>query len=160
MEHIDTSSDDEEINLRKCKSDDEVVRNAAINKSYKLTSETVNIDSFEMKREIGKGAYGKVWLVKKKDTGEEYAMKMIRFSKTVTESFAQNLLNERNIFGVVSGEHVVTALYVFVHKNYICFIMECMYGGDFRGILEEECCIEELEIARPYVAELVLAIEY
>jgi serine/threonine protein kinase len=55
---------------------------------------------------------------------------------------------------------VVTALFVFVHKNYICFIMECMYGGDFRGILEEESRLDEVDVAKPYLAELVLAIEY
>ena len=38
--------------------------------------------------------------------------------------------------------------------------MECMYGGDFRGILNDVCALDEIELAKPYIAELVLAIEY
>ena len=145
---------------RRCVSDSAVVNVAQKNENYREASNRIGIRDFILLKQIGKGAYGKVWLVRKKNTSDEYAMKLIRFAKNIDESFAENLMNERNIFGMVSGEHVVTALFSFIHKNYICFCMECMYGGDFRGILDEEARLDEKEIALPYLAELVLAIEY
>ena len=144
---------------RKCVSDSAVV-NIIESDMWKEKSSRLDVTDFDMLKQIGKGAYGKVWLVRKKNSTDEYAMKLVRFSKNIDESFAENLLTERNIFRKVTGEHVVTALFTFIHKNYICFIMECMYGGDFRGILDEEVILDEKEIAKPYLAEQVLAIEY
>jgi serine/threonine protein kinase len=38
--------------------------------------------------------------------------------------------------------------------------MECMTGGDFRRIIDDEGCLDEREVVKFYVAELVLAVEY
>jgi serine/threonine protein kinase len=64
--------------VRKCVSEDAALNTSKRNQSYKEQSERINIHSFDMIRQIGKGAYGKVWLVRKKDTKDEYAMKLIR----------------------------------------------------------------------------------
>ena len=38
---------------------------------------SVNLQDFDFIRLLGVGAFGSVWLVKKKNTGDEYAMKII-----------------------------------------------------------------------------------
>jgi len=43
-------------------------------------SNLIQKDDFEYLRMISKGAYGKVWLVKRKATNEIYAMKVINFA--------------------------------------------------------------------------------
>jgi len=40
--------------------------------------DSVNLDNFLLKTVIGKGSYAKVVLVKKKDTGEIFAMKILK----------------------------------------------------------------------------------
>ena len=44
----------------------------------KSESETVGIDSFVVKKVLGRGSFGKVLLVQKRDTGKYYAMKSLR----------------------------------------------------------------------------------
>ena len=44
----------------------------------KSESETVGIDSFVVKKVLGRGSFGKVLLVQKRDTGKFYAMKSLR----------------------------------------------------------------------------------
>ena len=41
------------------------------------------MNDFEFIELLGKGAYGKVWLVKKKSTGDSYAMKIVDWSDRV-----------------------------------------------------------------------------
>merc|ERR1712032_1254481 len=118
----------------------------------------IQLQDFSMLKKIGEGGYGHVMLVRHKKTKDIYAMKIIRFSSEVSDAFMQNLINERNIFQVISGEHVVTAHFSFVHKNYCCFAMEFLPGGDFGDLLREEEYLDEMTEARPYIAELVLAI--
>ena len=43
----------------------------------------MTIDDFEFIKMIGKGAYGKVWLVRKKGMGDLYAMKIIQCTDAV-----------------------------------------------------------------------------
>jgi protein kinase A len=58
----------------------------------------VTLADFEMLKKIGEGGYGYVMLVRQKDTGDFYALKIIRFKDEVDDSFKENLINERKIF--------------------------------------------------------------
>lgn len=58
----------------------------------KRIANEVNLDSFEMNCVIGKGAYAKVLLVRKKDTKELYALKVLKKS-----GIKQDARIERNI---------------------------------------------------------------
>lgn len=120
----------------------------------------VSLADFEMLKKIGEGGYGYVMLVRHKDTGDNYALKIIRFKDDVDDSFKENLINERKIFQIISGEHVVSAHYSFIHKNYVCFAMEFMPGGDFSDLMQEYEYLDEYQEAKHYAAELVLCIEY
>ena len=44
----------------------------------------VGIQDFHLIKLIGKGAYGRVWLVKRKATEDYYAMKIINFAEKVS----------------------------------------------------------------------------
>jgi len=63
------------------------------------------------------------------------------------------------VFGRAQKDFVVRALFTFTHDTFICFAMEYMLGGDFGDILHKYCCLEE-DVARFYIAEIVLALEY
>ncbi len=54
-------------------------------KSQVVNNADVGWDDFEILKEVGKGAYGTVWLVKKKQTGKLYAMKTVDWADRVIE---------------------------------------------------------------------------
>jgi serine/threonine protein kinase len=129
-------------------------------RSKKIFTESheVTINSFDFLALISKGAYGRVWLVRKIASGDLYAMKIIDFAERMTDNLFANIKNESDIFGMVNGEFVVKAAFTFVHENYICFVMEYMMGGDLGALLERFGVLDE-STCRFYLAELVLAIE-
>ena len=119
----------------------------------------VGMQDFEFIKIIGKGAYGRVWLVKKKTTEDLYAIKIINFAELLERNQLKSLKAERDIFGVITSDFVVKAVWTFRHKNYLCFVIEYMIGGDFGGILERYTCLEE-DTTKFYAAEVVLALEH
>jgi serine/threonine protein kinase len=67
---------------------------------------------------IGKGAYGKVLLVKKKEQGnpaggELYAMKVLKKSEILRRNQVEHTMTERRILGTVRHPFIVKMDYAF-----------------------------------------------
>ena len=120
--------------------------------------DTVTINDFLFIKLISKGAFGRVWLVKRKLTGEYYAMKIINFADKLTNNHLTMLKNENDIFKLLKGDMFVNAIFTFSHENFICFVMEYMYGGDLGALLHKEVYFTE-NIAKYYIAEIILAVD-
>lgn len=70
--------------------------------TYKDTPDApLTIDSFDLLKVIGKGSFGKVMQVRKKDTGRIYAMKTIRKAHIVSRSEVTHTLAERTVLAQV-----------------------------------------------------------
>ena len=128
----------------------------------------IGINDFEEIKLISKGAFGRVVLVKRKATNDYYAMKIINLGEKTMKNNAkelENLRKEDKIFGLTQKseafqkDFIVRADFTFVHETYICFVMEYIIGGDFGDILNNYGCLEE-SVARFYIAEMILAVEY
>lgn len=117
------------------------------------------VKDFVVLSKIGKGAFGEVVKVQKKSTKDIYALKFIKIGDKLTKSQLKNLLNERNIFHKVDSDFVTKAYYSFIYKNYACFVMEFIDGGDLKKLLQEEVLFSEQE-AKFYLAEIIFGISY
>ena len=120
---------------------------------------SLSIKDFECIRLINKGAFGRVWLVKRKSTNDLYAMKIVNIlDHIVNKKDTKFLEAECKIYDVITSEFVVKALFQFTHETFLCFVTEYMIGGDFGYLLNEYKCLDE-EVAKFYIAELILAID-
>ena len=60
----------------------------------------INITQFETLKLLGKGSFGDVNLVRKKDTNKLYALKVIwKHNKTARVNFMDSVFNERDVLG-------------------------------------------------------------
>lgn len=55
----------------------------------------MNESSFEILRTLGKGYFGRVFLVEKKDSGDLYALKVISKLDIIKKNFFDNLKYEK-----------------------------------------------------------------
>ena len=121
---------------------------------------TFGLKDFKYVKILGQGAFGKVFQVKRNNTKDLYAMKVIPITNKISQETIKNLLNERNIFSVVASKYCVNALFTFVHeKQFVIFVMDYLPGKDMRYLLDEYGCFDECW-AKYYMANQIEAIEY
>lgn len=121
----------------------------------------MSLEEFEFMGELGQGAYGKIFLVKRKNTSDLYAMKVLGIKKEINRSELSKILNERDVFTRLNSPFCVSALTSFVYKALIFFVMEYVPGKDlFFQVFEEEEIMFNSFILRNYLAEIVLGLKH
>lgn len=77
----------------------------------KIKFSAIKISDFEVIRELGKGHFGKVLLVRRKTTQDEFAVKLIPMQRSLDQKDQENLSSEAQIFRMISSQFVVKAYY-------------------------------------------------
>jgi hypothetical protein len=102
----------------------------------------ISLEDFEIIKGLSSGAYGKICLVKKRSSGDFFAMKII--DKEKTESFQESFIrSELAIMRNVDNDYVTKFYYSFQNSQYLFFVMEYMNGGDLGNLLHFFTRIEE-----------------
>lgn len=73
----------------------------------------MSVDDFVSIKVIGKGSYGKVLLVRKVDSGELLAMKILRKDHIERRNQVEHTLTERNILQRCNHPFIVKLRYAF-----------------------------------------------
>uniref|UniRef100_A0A6Q2XKJ6 non-specific serine/threonine protein kinase n=1 Tax=Esox lucius TaxID=8010 RepID=A0A6Q2XKJ6_ESOLU len=124
----------------------------------RLKRTRLGLDDFESLKVIGRGAFGEVRLVQKKDTGHIYAMKILRKADMLEKEQVAHIRAERDILVEADGAWVVKMFYSFQDKRNLYLIMEFLPGGDMMTLLMKKDTLSE-EATQFYIAETVLAID-
>nr|CAH8842034.1 unnamed protein product [Trichobilharzia regenti] len=121
----------------------------------------VNAENFNIQRVIGKGGYGKVFLVQKVDgidQGKLYAMKVLKKARLVcNEKDKAHTVSERNILEILQHPFLVKLHYAFQNHSNLYIVLEYCHGGELFNYLEREGALLE-NAACFYASEIVLAI--
>lgn len=75
--------------------------------------ESIGLEDFEVMKVVGQGAFGKVYQVRKKDSLEIYAMKVVRKDKIVEKNHAEYMKAERDILTKIDHPFIVQLRYSF-----------------------------------------------
>ncbi|XP_065113834.2 ribosomal protein S6 kinase beta-2-like [Paramisgurnus dabryanus] len=124
-------------------------------------SERVGADCFELLSVLGKGAYGKVFQVRKvqgAQTGKIYAMKVLRKAKIICNAKdTAHTRAEREILETIRHPFIVELWYAFQTDGKLYLILECLSGGELFMQLEKEGIFME-DTACFYLGEITLAL--
>nr|XP_054412823.1 serine/threonine-protein kinase 38 isoform X3 [Pongo abelii] len=124
----------------------------------RLKRTRLGLEDFESLKVIGRGAFGEVRLVQKKDTGHVYAMKILRKADMLEKEQVGHIRAERDILVEADSLWVVKMFYSFQDKLNLYLIMEFLPGGDMMTLLMKKDTLTEEE-TQFYIAETVLAID-
>ena len=120
---------------------------------------SVNVDSFVTISVIGKGSYAKVLLVRKKDDGHIYAMKILKKKTIEQKKQLSHISTEKNVLLALKDDPFFVKIhYSFQNEKKLFFVLDYCPGGEMFSILQKRNRLTENE-ARFYAAQLVLAIE-
>ena len=118
-----------------------------------------SIKDFEIIKPISKGAFGSVYLSKKKNTGDYFAIKVLKKADMIAKNQVTNVRAERAIM-MIQGESdfVAKLFWTFQSKDYLYLVMEYLNGGDCAALIKQLGGLPE-EWAKRYLAEVILGLE-
>lgn len=127
------------------------------------SEEKVSMENFALLRMLGKGAYGKVFLVRKiggRDHGEIYAMKVLRKIRVLSKpKTLEHTLAERQVLERLRGvPFFVNLYYAFQTDTKLHIVMEYVRGGE---LFTHLCSHGSFDVksAKFIIAELIAAID-
>ncbi|KAI9205400.1 uncharacterized protein BJ171DRAFT_423179 [Polychytrium aggregatum] len=118
-----------------------------------------SIKDYEIVKPISKGAFGSVYLARKKITGDYYAIKVLKKADMIAKNQVMNIKAERMILTQLDSPYVVKLYYSFQSKDNLYLVMEYLNGGDLAALIKNSGSLDE-KWAKQYIAEVVLGLEF
>ncbi|XP_057615488.1 myotonin-protein kinase isoform X6 [Chionomys nivalis] len=116
-------------------------------------------DDFEILKVIGRGAFSEVAVVKMKQTGQVYAMKIMNKWDMLKRGEVSCFREERDVLVKGDRRWITQLHFAFQDENYLYLVMEYYVGGDLLTLLSKFGERIPAEMARFYLAEIVMAID-
>lgn len=115
------------------------------------------LSDFEFRKLIGKGTFGKVFMVQNKFSGELYAMKCIRKDVILENEQMENIQLEKEILYQIAHPFLVNMEFVFQNEFRIYFLMKFVKGGElFRHLVTVKRFPEDQ--AKFFAAQVAMAL--
>lgn len=124
---------------------------------FTTAGKKVSTNDFDVLNVIGKGSFGKVLMVRKKDTGEVFAMKEMNKEVIERENLLEHTFAEKSILQKISHPFVVTLHYAFQTKDRLYLVLDLLSGGELFFHLSQVGKFDEWR-AKFYCAEIGLAL--
>eukprot|EP00184_Porphyridium_aerugineum_P006015 CAMPEP_0184695932 /NCGR_PEP_ID=MMETSP0313-20130426/3391_1 /TAXON_ID=2792 /ORGANISM="Porphyridium aerugineum, Strain SAG 1380-2" /LENGTH=630 /DNA_ID=CAMNT_0027154459 /DNA_START=247 /DNA_END=2139 /DNA_ORIENTATION=+ len=133
--------------------------------AFPYTGDQVAAQEFVKIKLLGRGAIGRVYLVRHKDDLREkpnlYAIKVLDKSEMIARNKVARVRTEREILATVNHPYVVHLYASFQTSTRLYYVMEYMQGGELYKLLQKQphSRLDE-SVVRLYTAQIVLALEY
>jgi len=142
--------------------DEHVTGEIWIQTTFTATRNKVHLkpSDFEFLKLIGRGTFGRVFQVRKRDTKRIYAMKVLSKKEIVAKKEVAHTIGERKILQrSLECPFLVGLKFSFQTEKELYFVTDYKCGGELFWHLQKEGRFSE-DRARFYIAELVLALEH
>ena len=138
------------------------VVSSKMNKKYlnetSSSMEHISPSDFECLAQLGKGSFGEVYLVRKLNSSEQYAMKVLRKERILGQNLLKYALAERNVLSTNNHPFIVKLNYSFQTSTKLFLVLEYCPNGDLAKHLTFEKRFKEPR-AKFYICEVILALE-
>jgi hypothetical protein len=149
-------------NEKKSRSSVEAPDNDDFSFSQKTKTPFTKLSNFKFRKELGRGAFGRVLLAESKADGKLFALKIIT-KKNMRSSDKRQAKAERDILHAMTlkAPHPFTSglMFAFQSENNLYLGMDFIPGGNLRELIKKFKFLPE-DWVRFYAAELVLAISH
>ncbi len=135
--------------------------NNKIDKDITSVFNSVNklkVDDFTILKVIGRGSYGKVLLVKKRDNNEILAMKILKKKEMIIRNQVIHIKTERKIMEMISHPFIMKLEYAFQNKQKLYLLTKFCPGGELFFHIQKIQRFNE-DATKFYAAQIILAIE-
>lgn len=121
--------------------------------------EVVSMEDFERIRTLGRGAFGRVVLVRHWDKDCYYALKILSKVEIVKSRQIDNAINEKRILAACNFPFIIRLFFSFKDNSYLYMVMEFVIGGEMFTLLRNMRRFPD-NMVKFYAAQVVMAFEY
>ena len=114
---------------------------------------------FEFLYVVGRGGFGKVWMVKYKKTHHKYALKEMSKVKIIDRKSEKSIKNEREFLSQLHHPFIVNMICSFQDYENLYLVMDLLTGGDLRYHLCHKKQFNE-DQSRFFSSCILLGLEY
>jgi len=122
-------------------------------------AEKVNVEDFDTLTVIGRGGFGRVLLVRKKDTKRVYAMKVLKKATIAARGEIEHTRTEKSVLAKVDHPFLAKLYWSFQTEDNLYLIMDFINGGELFHHLSQEKSFTE-DRAKFYAAQIVSGMIY
>ncbi|CAD8051545.1 unnamed protein product [Paramecium primaurelia] len=127
--------------------------------SQPITTKRVGLKDFTLVKCIGVGGFSRVYMVRKRDNGKFYALKLID-KKFILDNQKEIIVqNERDIMVQMENQFITQLHYAFETKYYIAFVLDYCAGGELFYHLRKLKRFNEQD-AKLYFIEICIGMAY
>ena len=87
-------------------------------------------------KQIGKGAYGTVWLAERENDGQQFALKQVSMFK-LSEAERHQIEKEAHSLKYLSHPNIVAFVDAYRENDDLCLVMEYADAGDLESKIKE-----------------------
>ena len=117
-----------------------------------------SIKDFERQKQIGIGAFSKVFLAIYKPTGKKYALKQVNLKK-LKNTHEENIQKEIEIHKKLDDNNIVKFYDVFQNKQFLYLVLEYLEGGNLFSHMRKTSQLN-LKSVKKYFSQCLKAIDY
>ncbi len=100
---------------------------------------------FQFHYVIGRGGFGKVWKVEKKNSKQFYALKEMSKARVIAKRSERSVINERRILAHLTHPFIINMSYAFQDRDNLYLVMDLLTGGDLRYHFSKRRKFDEIE---------------
>eukprot|EP00727_Mastigamoeba_balamuthi_P007367 m51a1_g3250 putative protein kinase 2 (416) ;mRNA; f:150136-152186 len=126
---------------------------------FSRSKQRVTAQDFQLLKVVGKGSFGKVMQVRKKDDGKVYAMKVLNKQAIISRNQVTHTKSEKNILQMIEHPFIVGLHYAFQTPGKLYMILDYVNGGELFYHLKKEGRFPEPRV-KFYAAEITLALAH
>ncbi|XP_066962425.1 uncharacterized protein [Macrobrachium rosenbergii] len=132
---------------------------ASKRKETSFDGEDVTFDHFQVLRAIGKGSFGKVCIVQKRDSKQMFAMKYMNKTQCEAREALNNVFREIEILASLRHPFLVNLWFSFQDEEDMFMVVDLLLGGDLRYHIQQGVQFTD-EAVRLYILEVASALHY
>jgi len=125
----------------------------------KKQTPTACLQDFEKIKTIGKGAFGKVILMKHKNTNICYAVKILQKDQIKKKTQIQQALTEKRVLQSIKLPFAINLEFFFHDNSYLYFVLPCVSCGELFTHMKKFKKLDD-SLIKFYAAQVLLALEY
>ncbi|KAL3846793.1 hypothetical protein ACJMK2_017749 [Sinanodonta woodiana] len=128
-------------------------------KVVEVDEEIRNLENYDILSTIGTGTFGRVVLVRQKETKNYFALKVMAITEVIRLKQIEHVKNEKEILSSISHPFIVNMLWANHDQTFLYMMMEYVPGGEIFSYLRNYGRFNN-STGNFYACEIVSALDY